>query len=117
MTVGSAAPGAFAISDVTDSQSFTETVPYTSTEDTAEWIEETPVVIDTTVGAGISALPDLSTVGFSAATASGKGAGLVPAEAIQLVTSSGTPIATPSGPGATGAAFDDCTYATTCAAP
>lgn len=106
-----------ALSDVTDGQSFSETIPYVSTEDTAEWIEETPVVLGTTGGAGISALPNLTPVGFRGARVNGKTAGLAPDEAMQLVSSSGTPIATPSDPGPTGAAFNDCTYATTCSAP
>lgn len=103
------------LSDVTDGQSFTETVPYTSTEDTAEWIEETPVVLGTG-SAGISALPDLSTVSFSTAKVNGAGANLVAADAIQLVSTTGTPLATPSTP-ATGDRFDDCTYAPSCTAP
>ena len=36
------------LKDVTDGQSFSETVPYASDESTAEWIEETPTEIGTT---------------------------------------------------------------------
>lgn len=112
-------PGLWSISltDVTDGQGFTETVPYPSTEDTAEWIEETPVVLGTSTSAGISSLPNLSTVRFSDATVNSAGAALAPSQAIQLVNSTGTPIATPSDPGSTGGTFDDCAYATSCATP
>ncbi|HTZ07686.1 MAG TPA: G1 family glutamic endopeptidase [Acidimicrobiales bacterium] len=104
------------LKDLTDGQSFTETVPYASSYLTAEWIEETPLEIGTS-GTGISALPDLSTTHFSDATVNGAGADLVPAEAVQLVDSSGTPLATPSAPDAAGTGFDDCSYASACAAP
>lgn len=116
--ISQTAPGLWSISltDVTDGQGFTETVPYPSTEDTAEWIEETPVVL-TSADAGISSLPNLSTVRFSDATVNGAGAALAPSQAIQLVDSAGTPIATPSNPGSTGGTFDDCAYATSCATP
>ncbi|MGH9100068.1 MAG: G1 family glutamic endopeptidase, partial [Acidimicrobiales bacterium] len=89
-SIAETVPGIWSISleDKTDGQRFTETVPYVSTEDTAEWIEETPVVIGTGP-AGVSALPDLSTVSFSDATANGADAALVPADAIQLVGSNG----------------------------
>ena len=102
--------------DVTDGQSFTETVPYSSTYLTAEWILETPVVVGT--GAtGIATLPTLSTTHFSHATVNGKPAGLVSAEAIDLVDSAGQALATPSKPAAGATAFNDCSYATACAAP
>jgi hypothetical protein len=104
------------LTDETDGQGFTETVPYPSTEDTAEWIEETPVVLGST-SAGLSALPNLSTVSFTSASVNGRSARLEPDEAIQLTNSTGAPIATPSDPGPTGADFNDCAYAAGCAAP
>ncbi len=103
------------LKDATDGQSFTETVPYTSDESTAEWIEETPTEIGTT-GTGLAALPNLSTVHFTQATVNGASAGLVPDQAVQLINASGDPIATPSAPVA-GNRFDDCAWATSCAAP
>jgi len=117
-SISSTLPGVWSIvlKDLTDGQGFTETVPYPSTEDTAEWIEESPLVIGTS-GAGIAALPDLGKVSFSDATVNGHSAGLVPGEAIQLVSSSGAVLATPSAPASTDNAFNDCTYATTCPAP
>ena len=111
-------PGLWSIvlTDTTDGQGFTETLPYPSSELTAEWIEETPVVIGSS-GTGISALPNLSTVGFTQATVNGANANLAPAEAVQLIDSAGAPIATPSAPSAAGDTFNDCAWATTCAAP
>ncbi|MGA2522068.1 MAG: G1 family glutamic endopeptidase [Acidimicrobiales bacterium] len=104
------------LSDVTDGQSFTQTVPYPSSYLTAEWILETPVVVGTS-GTGISALPDLTTTRFSDATVNGANADLVGAEGLQLVSSSGAVLATPSAPDTAADGFDDCSYATTCAAP
>jgi hypothetical protein len=46
------------LKDVTRNESFSTTVPYSSTRATAEWIEETPLVIGT--NAGFAALPNLS---------------------------------------------------------
>lgn len=111
-------PGLWAISlkDVTDGQGFTQTVPYISTGATAEWIEETPVVIGTS-GAGVAALPNLSTVSFTGATVNGANAHLVPAQAIDLVGPTGAPVATPSTPGPTANDFNDCSYARSCPAP
>jgi len=38
------------LKDLTTGQSFSTTVPYTSTHTTAEWIEETPLLIGTNAG-------------------------------------------------------------------
>jgi len=110
-------PGLWSISlkDVTDGQSFSETLPYTSTLDTAEWIEETPLEIGT--DAGLASLPNLSTVSFTDASVNGASAGLTSDEGVVLTDSNGNPIATPSAPGSAGNAFNDCAWATTCAAP
>src|SRR5437588_2254119 len=70
------------LSDVTTGQSWSQTVPYTSTHATAEWIEETPLVIDTS-GAALSPMPNLSTVNFDVATANGANAGLTASEEMQ----------------------------------
>jgi hypothetical protein len=111
-------PGVWSVvlDDLTDGQSFTETLPYPSTELTAEWVEETPVEIGTS-GTGLAALPNLSTVTFSHATVNGANAGLTSAEGLQLVDSNGNPIATPSAPDGGGDSFNDCAWASTCAAP
>ncbi len=116
-SISQVVPGVWSISlrDSTDGQSFTQTVPYVSDGYTAEWIEEAPTLIGTS-GAGLAALPNLSTVRFTKATVNGSVAGIVPAQAVQLINSSGTPIATPSVP-VNGTAFNDCAWALSCAAP
>ncbi len=101
------------LTDATNGQSFNVNTPYSSSELTAEWIVETPVVVGTG-GTGVAYLPDLGDVHFSHAQVNGSNAGLVPADAIQLVDSSSQPIATPSNPNAKGNGFFDCTYASTC---
>lgn len=109
------------LTDVTDGQGFTQTVPYPSTMLTAEWITEAPVVVTTggssPLGAGIAALPDLSTVQMDNATVNGASAGLVPGDSIQLVASNGTVMATPSAPDADADGFDVCSYASSCPPP
>ncbi len=116
-SISSTVPGLWKIvlRDVTDGQGFNVTVPYPSDESTAEWIEETPTEIGTS-GAGLAALPNLTTVHFTSATVNGQNANLVPDQAIQLIDANGQPIATPSAP-VNGNAFDDCAWATSCAAP
>jgi hypothetical protein len=105
------------LKDMSDGQSFTRTVPYPSTHLTAEWILETPVVVNTSGASGIAALPNLTTTQFSAATVNGQSAGLSAAEGMQLVDSSGGVLATPSAPGPGANAFNDCAYASSCPAP
>src|SRR5437764_282414 len=83
------------------------------TDPTADRIQETPLVFSTG-GAGLAALPNLSTNTFSAATVNGKNAGLKASEAIDLVNSNGHVIALPSAPNATLDGFNLCTWATTC---
>jgi hypothetical protein len=116
-SITSTLPAVWTISltDTTDGQSFSETVPYPSDESTAEWIEETPTEIGTS-GVGVAALPNLSTVQFTNASVNGANANLVPDQAVQLVDSSGNPIATPSTP-VGGNEFNDCAWAGACAAP
>jgi hypothetical protein len=87
-------------------------VPYASTMDTAEWIEETPLIIGT--NAGFSSMPNLTPVHFDLATVNGKNPDLVPGESVQLVPST-TVVATPSAPDGDRDGFNDCTYATSCA--
>jgi hypothetical protein len=102
--------------DVNRHETFSQTVPYTSTMATAEWIEETPTIIGTS-GAGLAALPRLSTVHFDLAQVNGALAGLAPAEEIQLVNSSGKVIGTPSSPDSDRDGFNACTWTTSCSAP
>ena len=119
-TLSEATPGLWTMTlqDLTNGGSFSQTIPYTSTGLSAEWIEETPVEIGTSGGGtGLAALPNLSTTNFSAATTNGANANLKASEAMQLVDSNGNPLATPSAPNSAGNSFNDCAFATTCAAP
>lgn len=111
-------PGTWSIviADVTTGQQFATTTPYASSMSTAEWIEETPLQIGTG-GTGLTAMPNLGTVGFTGATLNGAGAGLQTVDEMQLVTSGGQVVATPSGPGTGLTSFNDCTWQTACAAP
>jgi hypothetical protein len=102
------------ISDLSDGQSFSTTVPYTSTHATAEWIEETPLVLS---AAGFAALPNLSSPQFDHATVNGASANLKPSDAIQLIDASGKVIGTPSSPDLDTDGFNVCTWAGVCAAP
>lgn len=100
------------LQDLTRGETYTTTVPYPSTMDTAEWIEETPLEIGT--NAGFAALPNLTNPAFNSATVNGANPGLKPSEEMQLVDSSGNVIGTPSAPNATGDGFDECTWTSTC---
>jgi hypothetical protein len=104
------------LQDVTRHQSFTQTVPYSSTHATAEWIDETPVVLD---GSGnvFSALPNLTTTPFDHATTNGAPANLKPSEEMQLVDSNGNVIGAPSAPDSDRDGFNDCAWAKTCGVP
>jgi hypothetical protein len=103
------------IKDVTTGQSYTTTVPYTSTQDTAEWIEETPLIIGT--NGGFAALPNLTSPKFDRATTNGAPAKLKSSEEMQLVNSSGKVIADPSAPDPDSDGFNVCAWMTSCAAP
>jgi len=102
--------------NLTTGATFSQTVPYPSTHLTAEWIVETPLLIGTD-GTGLSAMPNLGSVHFTGATVNGSPAGLTAAEQVQLIDANGKVIARPSAPNTAKTAFNDCTYATTCAAP
>ena len=104
------------LQDVTTGQTFSQTVPYSSTHDTAEWIEETPLTFGTG-GAGLSSMPNLTTVHFDHATVNGAPAGLVSSEEIQLVDTNGAALATPSAPDSDTDGFNICSFTGTCAAP
>jgi hypothetical protein len=101
------------LQDVTKGETFTQTVPYTSTHATAEWIQETPVVLDPS-NPGLAALPNLSTNSFTAAKTNGANADLTPAEKMQLVDSNGTAIGTPSDPFSTLDGFNLCSWSSSC---
>jgi hypothetical protein len=101
--------------DVTRNETFTQTVPYASTHLTAEWIEETPLVLGT--NAGFAALPNLSSPVFDLATTNGQPANLASSEQMQLIDSNSNVIGAPSAPDPDADGFNACTWATTCAAP
>lgn len=103
------------ISDATDGQSYTTTVPYTSTESTAEWIQETPLILGT--NAGFAALPNLTSPNFDLATTNGGPANLKASEEMNLVDSSGNVIGAPSAPDPDADGFNACTWAGTCTSP
>jgi hypothetical protein len=103
------------IKDVTRGQSFTTTLPYSSTHGTAEWIEETPLLIGT--NAGFAALPNLGNPGFDVGTTNGAPVKLKSSEQMNLVDSGGHVIGVPSAPDSDADGFGACTWATTCIAP
>jgi hypothetical protein len=104
------------LQDVTRGESFSTTVPYTSTHATAEWIEETPLLIGTG-GTGLAALPNLTNPNFDLGTTNGAPAGLKSSEEVQLVDSNNNVIGAPSAPDSDTDGFGDCAWATSCSAP
>src|SRR5438046_6650493 len=102
-SIAEAAPGAnvgtITLNDATRGETFSTTVPYSSTHLTAEWIEETPLLIGT--DAGFAALPNLTNPAFAKATTNGAPANLGASEEMLLVDSSNRVIGTPSAPNAT----------------
>jgi hypothetical protein len=100
------------LQNVTRNQTFTTTLPYPSSHLTAEWIEETPLVIGTNTG--LAALPNLTNVPFDNGTTNGANAGLKSSEQIQLIDADGNVIGTPSAPDAQLDGFTACAWATTC---
>jgi hypothetical protein len=113
----SLAPGVWTIkiTDTTNGQYYTTTVPYPSTEDTAEWIQETPLILGT--NAGLASQPNLTSPAFDLATTNGAPANLKSSEEMDLVDSSGNVIAAPSAPDPDSDGFNVCTWVGTCTAP
>jgi hypothetical protein len=111
-TVSGADVWKITLQDVTRNETFTTTVPYPSTHLTAEWIEETPLLIGT--DAGLASLPNLSNPAFNLSKTNGAGAGLKASEAVQLTDANGTVIGTPSAPDAQADGFAACSWATSC---
>jgi hypothetical protein len=103
------------LQDVTRNETFSQTVPYSSSHLTAEWIEKTPLLIGT--NAGFAALPSLSTPAFDLATVNGRPANLQASEEIDLIDSGGNVIGAPSAPDPDADGFNACTWATTWSAP
>jgi hypothetical protein len=103
------------LQDVTENETFTQTIPYSSTQATAEWIQETPLLLGT--NAGFAALPSLTSPAFDLATVNGHPANLTASEEIQLIDANGNVIGTPSAPDPDADGFNACTWTTACAAP
>jgi hypothetical protein len=103
------------IQDLTKNETYSTTVPYSSTHDTAEWIEETPLILGT--NAGFAALPNLTSPNFDLATTNGQPANLKTSEQMQLIDSNGNVIGAPSAPDPDSDGFNACTWASTCSAP
>jgi hypothetical protein len=102
------------IQNLTTGKSFSTTVPYSSTYATAEWILETPIVVDSNGNASVGPLPKLTTVKFDGGLDNSVNPKLVSSEEIQLVDFNGNVLATPSGPDTDTDGFNDCSYATSC---
>jgi hypothetical protein len=106
-----------ALSNSTRGWTWSMAIGYSSTEGSAEWIEETPVVVDNSGNVSIGPMPDLSGATFDGATTNGAPANLNTTEQIQLVDANGAAIATPSNPDPDADGFNACTYSGSCGAP
>ena len=101
--------------DLTRRESYSIRVPYSSTHDTAEWIEETPLILG--ANAGFAALPRLTSPAFDRATTNGHPAALKRSQQMFLTNSSGKVIGAPSAPDPDHDGFNACTWASSCPAP
>ena len=118
-TIASAANGlwSMSMSDVTRGWTWSMSIGYSSTQASAEWIEETPVVLDNSGNLTIGPMPNLTGTHFDLATVNGAPAGLKASEETQLVDTNGAAISTPSAPDPDADGFNSCTYATSCGGP
>lgn len=103
------------LKNVTRNKTFTQTVPYPSTYGSAEWINETPLLLGT--NAGLAALPNLSETVFDAGTANAKNPQLKSTEAIDLADANGNVYSVPSAPDSDRDGAGMCAWATSCAVP
>ncbi|TMK72069.1 MAG: hypothetical protein E6G49_07665 [Actinobacteria bacterium] len=102
--------------NLTRNQTFKTKIPYTSTHATAEWIQETPVIIG--ANAGFADLPNLSRNTFDRARVNGRAAGLKSSERVLLTSGKNDKvIGTPSAPDRQHDGFALCSWATKCPAP
>ena len=115
ITEGTATQWKILIDNLTTKQSYSSTQTYSSSMDTAEWIEETPLVIGTG-GTGLANMPNLTRVHFKSASLNGANPKFATVDEMQL-SNNGAILATPSAPNPAKNAFNDCTYATGCPAP
>ena len=106
------------LTNVTLHQTFTQTVPYASTYGSAEWVNETPLIIGTGGSTGFAALPNLTKTVFDLGTANGANPHLVPAEAIDLANAdTGNVYSVPSAPDKDTDGAGLCAWATSCTVP
>jgi hypothetical protein len=101
----------------TDNWTWSTTVPYTSSESSAEWILEAPTLV-----AAQTLIAPVGTVSFGPTStwndASGSGQTIAAGKPTQIVLSPGAvDEATPSALASNGESFNDCAYAQSCAAP
>src|SRR4029077_18471105 len=82
------------------------TVGYSSTEGSAEWVEETPVVVSKSGGVTVGPMPSLSGAHFDGSTTNGAPANLIASEELQLVDLNRSVIAPPSAPDPDGDGFN-----------
>jgi len=118
-SIAAIAPGVWKMSMRNQSRgwSWSMTIGYTSSEATAEWIEETPIVVDNSGKVTVGPMPNLSNAHFDLALTNGANAGLKATEEVQLVDFNNAVVATPSAPDPDADGFNDCTYAGSCGAP
>jgi hypothetical protein len=118
-TISTPANGLWTMSmaDTTRGWTWSMSISYGSTMGSAEWIEETPVVIDNSGKVTVGPMPNLTPAHFDVALTNGAPAGLKAAESIQLVDLNNAVISTPSAPDVDADGFNTCTYAGSCAAP
>jgi hypothetical protein len=103
------------IDNLSTKKNFTTTTPYSSSMDTVEWIEETPLEIGTE-GTGLATMPNLTKVHIYGATYNGSNPGFQKIDEMQLSNNSEIE-ATPSAPTKKANAFYDCTWSSTCKGP
>lgn len=103
------------LKDLTRGETFTKSTPYSSSYATAEWIEETPLIIGT--NAGLAPLPNVTNPKWDEARVNGGLPHLNASDRIELVNSNSQVIGTPSLPDKDTDGFNECTWTTTCAAP
>jgi len=102
------------IQDLTRHETYSTTVPYSSTHLTAEWIEETPLEIGT--DAGLAALPNLTNPLWTDGSVNGAKVTLATSEQMFLVNTKGATIGAPSQPNTAKSGFGECTWASVCTA-
>jgi Peptidase A4 family len=113
--VGGSEAWSITLTDVTRHETFNQTASYSSSHATAEWIEETPLVVGT--NGGFATLPTLTPAVFDPGTVNGGSPHLKASEEILLTSSNGKVYSVPSAPDRDTDGFTACAWATSCAAP